>query len=541
MVEQTIIIGLDALDFNYLDEFEDSVPNITSLRQKGVESPLESTLPPVTGSAWPSMYTGVDPSYHGIHSFFTYKGRYPNDGSIVSLADVKMPAIWNYLTSLNESSIVLNVPVTHPAEKINGVMIPGYLAPEDSPSQPEDVRDRLTEEFGEYRIYPESEMSDTEKSGAEYVDLINSRARSTHWLLDNYDWSMAFIQIQKTDNIFHDFNDKELFRAVYKAADELVGELLETYEECNVIVCSDHGMGPVDGYRIFLNTILEEKGYITPTKNANLPKFSPDETKGDSKNAGEDSETVAKKTQTLLSTSENILRFLGLTPGDLYSAAQKLHVDEYLLKALPEEFLYTSGQGINWNESIAYCRRPSEMGVRINLKGREPNGVVDPDEYEEVRKNLIELLRSLRTPDGNPAFNFVVPYEEYYSGPQTEDACDIVFLPYGMNNKISTNIIGSRFAEIDSYEHKVNGVFIAHGPSFNDNCNLDGLSLIDVAPIIMNAMNFDVPSRMRGEIPPDLLKHEVNKRDYEIALDRSKRSKNEGDEIEQRLEDLGYL
>ncbi len=42
-----------------------------SIRKEGVETELESTFPPWTGSAWPSIYTGVDPAHHGVYSFST--------------------------------------------------------------------------------------------------------------------------------------------------------------------------------------------------------------------------------------------------------------------------------------------------------------------------------------------------------------------------------------------------------------------------------------------------------------------------------------
>src|SRR6056297_483582 len=108
----TVVVGFDALDFRYLDAFESSLPNFERLRSEGVEAPLESTFPPWTGSAWPSMYTGTDPSHHGTYGFFRHD-NYPDEGDVVSRADVDAPALWNYCSSEGLSSVVCNVPVTH--------------------------------------------------------------------------------------------------------------------------------------------------------------------------------------------------------------------------------------------------------------------------------------------------------------------------------------------------------------------------------------------------------------------------------------------
>ena len=90
---RTLVIGFDALDFRYLDAFTDSLPNFSALRSRGVEAPLTSTFPPWTGSAWPSMYTGTDPSHHGVYDFFRFSDG-PENASLVSRKDVDTPAIW---------------------------------------------------------------------------------------------------------------------------------------------------------------------------------------------------------------------------------------------------------------------------------------------------------------------------------------------------------------------------------------------------------------------------------------------------------------
>lgn len=98
------------------------------------------------------MYTGVDPSRHGAFSFSTYEDH-PDDGRLVTRDDVRMPALWNYLSAMGVPAVVLNVPVTYPAEPISGAMIPDYLAPGDAAGRPASVRAEVSDEVGDYRVY----------------------------------------------------------------------------------------------------------------------------------------------------------------------------------------------------------------------------------------------------------------------------------------------------------------------------------------------------------------------------------------------------
>nr|WP_240334512.1 hypothetical protein [Halorussus sp. MSC15.2] len=206
-----------------------------------------------------------------------------------------------------------------------------------------------------------------------------------------------------------------------------------------------------------------------------------------------------------------------------------------------------ASEGVDWAESTAYCRS-IELGARVNLAGREPEGVVTPEEYEQVRDDLIRTLSDLRTPDGDPVFEWVKRREEVYDGPFAEYACDVLFMPADMNHVLSTNLIGQEFVPVNDHDHKRDGVFLAAGPAFEDasaGSVPDRLSLTDVAPIAMAAAGLDVPARMTGEVPEDLLSESVARADYGEVPFGSDDSRGDGPaddgSVEERLSDLGYI
>ncbi len=536
---ETVVLGFDALSRKYLDEFD--LPNFDSLRDRGASASLRSTFPPWTGSAWPSMYTGVDPSHHGVYSFFDFENGYPNDADLISRNDVQAPAVWDYLTDEGVSSVVLNMPVTHPADAIEGAIVPGYLAPEDAVGYPRGIRDELSDALGEaYRIYATDETgSPDEEMLRSYISLIDLRRRAARTLLETREPDVALLQVQKTDTVFHQFDDRNAFRRVYKAADALLGTVLETVgDDANVIVCSDHGIGPTRGYNIYVNEILRDAGFVEETYDGETPMFGDSKHQLASDSGGdEESATVGTRAVASLATA---LGSVGIQPGDVYAAAQRIGVGESLRRVLPASS-DTLARHVDWANSQAYCRSGPELGIRINVSGREPDGIVPREKYESTRDRVIETLSRVRTPDGEPAFDWVKRREEIYDGPYAKAACDVLFQPAGMNHIVATNLLGKQFISIDKYNHKSDGVFIGAGPAFDSSGAAEQFSLTDVAPTVMALAGCPVPERMTGSIPPTLLTTNAETRRYDGLQYGTGTVTTGDDQVEARLEDLGYL
>ncbi|WP_254272279.1 alkaline phosphatase family protein [Haloarcula marina] len=540
---RTIVFGFDALDFRYLDRYRESLPNFERLREGGFEAPLRSTHPPWTGSAWPSMYTGVDPSYHGAYGFFRYDG-YPDQGELISRADVAAPAIWDFLSTEGVPSVVLNVPITHPAEPIEGVMIPGYIAQETVSGHPSGIREEVSGAIDEqYRIYSHAEKSsDGEERLKGYLDLIDTRKQAAKYLVREKEWEFAFVQVQKTDAVVHNFDDDAAFRQVYEAADDLMGTVLEEIAEpVNVIVCSDHGIGPVRGHRIFVNELLRRGGYLETTEGGATPSLGgrKSELVGETVDDDRDESWATQ----MLSTVVDTLGRAGITPGRVYRTTTSLGVPPAVFKRLPEALVDATSKQVDWRQSRAYCRRHTRLGIRINLEGREPDGVVAPSEYEQVQREIVDLLERVETPDGQPAFDSVVRRQEFYDGPLADHGPDVVVRPRDMDNSLSDSLYGGEFVGVDKHDHKLDGVFVASGPAFDEDFEAERLSLTDVAPVVLAAMGRPVPERMTGTAPRDLLAASVRVRRFDdVPYARGSLHDQSSDgEVTERLEDLGYL
>jgi predicted AlkP superfamily phosphohydrolase/phosphomutase len=241
-------------------------------------------------------------------------------------------------------------------------------------------------------------------------------------------------------------------------------------------------------------------------------------------------------------TLGRLIDILGIDPSSLYRLAKRAGVEGTVMRIIPDSLKRSLGQGVDWRNSMAYCRSESEQGIRINLEGRDPDGVVSETEYESVREGIINIMSNLRTPDGDLVFQFVCKRERMYTGPNVDQACDILFRTKEMNHPVSTKLYGDVFLPINNFNHKDTGIFIGSGPDINETVNIDTVALTDIAPIVMGLLEQPVPERMSGSIPDNLIKKETTRRPYEnVEFMKSTNYSHNQTEVADRLRDLGYL
>jgi predicted AlkP superfamily phosphohydrolase/phosphomutase len=324
----------------------------------------------------------------------------------------------------------------------------------------------------------------------------------------------------------------DVIRRVYEAVDAQVGRLVETVgPDCQIYVVSDHGFGAQSHY-VYINRYLIQKGYLT-----SLIKESPTE------EIRETAKGLLERVG-LLDTARGVRNALfGEPEGALASdmkhgqmASKRSNIDRII-------------ENVDWSRTTAYALVP--RGVRINLKGREPGGIVEPDEYEAVRDRLIADLRDLRYPTGEPVFDRVFRREEVMEGPYLELAPDVVTcMPIGVPSchlepreifAVCTGATGS---------HTDWGVLIAHGPGVAAGREVSGARLMDVAPTALYALGVPLYDDMDGRPVLDVYTAEYTRErpvtsrpnTSEVSADRvDPFSATEEDEIMDQLKGLGYI
>jgi predicted AlkP superfamily phosphohydrolase/phosphomutase len=141
------------------------------------------------------------------------------------------------------------------------------------------------------------------------------------------------------------------------------------------------------------------------------------------------------------------------------------------------------------SETKAYSLIPGRF--YLNLEGREPRGNVPESEYERVRGELAEELRSLEGPDGESVIDRVVPKEDAFHGDHDDIAPDLVAIPnHGFDLKA-----GFKPKENLFERNERNGMHSFDDASLlidDSDISMDGIvDLFDLTPTMMDLMEID--------------------------------------------------
>ncbi|WP_123535984.1 alkaline phosphatase family protein [Halosimplex salinum] len=534
----TLLVGVDAACWPVVERLPDrsAVSTVDRLGDRGVAAPLESAIPPWTASAWPSLYTGTNPGKHGVFGFLRFDGY---DWDVVNATDLRARPLWELADRHGLTSVVVNAPVTHPPRQFDGALVPGYTAPEDPECHPPGILDDVRDRVGDYRLYSEGDV-DRETAAVDYRGFVRSRGAAFRYLADRFDPEFGFVQFQQTDTVCHEFpGDDALLGAVYDAVDDEIEATLDACDPDTVILASDHGIGPCEGREFRVNEFLREAGFVeTATDGDGMPTWVSIREDRLRSGAGPSDEAGAGVSDALASAMGLAAR-AGLTTQRAARVLDALGLAEIVSKAVPDDLQRAGTERVDFPASAAYMRDPIELGVRINLAGRDPDGVVDPDEYESVREELIDALESVRTPDGEPVFEEVAPREAHFHGPEADRAVDVVTVPADFDQYLVAQLYGDRFGDpSEPWTHKRSGLIVAAGDAVDADAGVGDPHLFDVAPTVCAALGIPRSDRMDGSPLPFV--EPTAERRYPPREARE-RVGTEDERVTETLADLGYI
>lgn len=175
-----IVIGLDcappALVF---ERYLRSMPNLRGLVERGTWGPLRSTEPPITVPAWTCMVSGRDPGELGLYGF---RNRVPGKTELrlVDSGAVRVKRVWDWLGEQGFRVAPLFVPLTSPPSPVHGHMVSDFMWPgADAPwCYPRALEAELVKRFGPYRAdVDDFRTDDLDRVYREVVDMTDQHAR----------------------------------------------------------------------------------------------------------------------------------------------------------------------------------------------------------------------------------------------------------------------------------------------------------------------------------------------------------------------------
>jgi len=498
---QAIVIGLDGGTLNLMEDWMDEgkLPNFNIMRKNGAYGELNSTIPPYSAQAWTSIVTGCQPGKHGIYDFFVTSTI---SKKLINSKYRKTPAIWNYLTDAGKKNIVVAVPGTYPPEKINGVMITGLLTPSPKSEYtfPRELkRDLIDGKIGEY-ILEQVAVDDIPKylyarhDPQKLVEKINrmteSHSNVTSNLMNKYDWDFSMYVIRGTDDAQHLlWNKKEYILSCYEKADEYVGKMMKSFPDALFIIVSDHGFDTPGKY-IYLNNFLFNNGYL---KTKSDPRYS----------------------------SENIMLFFFDKISNLIF--RLFPMEKLVRTSIGRKLIISKGPSANIDLSLtkAVYHSVCSRGIRIMLKDKYKDGIVDRKDYERLREELIKLLKEIKDPEtGEFVIRNIYRWEEVYDKDAVNDPLDIIIepkqgystqelirQPYGLGSQSNSDgqplsIIGAPGFYDWIGDHKPEGIIFLYGNNVEKNKKIEA-SVIDIVPTVLGYLGVPIPDIIDGKLISD--------------------------------------
>lgn len=497
--ERLLVIALGEATFDLILPWveQGELPAMERFIHEGSAGYLRSMVPMITPQMWGTIVSGKNPGRHGLFDFWQRdkRGRFTE----INGSHIKADPLWKKLTRAGLSSGIVNVPFTYPPQKIKGFMISGEDAPgaHRSISWPQELYDELVEEFGRYRL---KDIFPGGRNKEDYLTLVEEdvekQSEVLSYLLARKEWDffLTFFSASAiTQHYFwkdmQDGNNQfsDVIKKAYKALDSAINCLTEAAgENTNVFIISECGAGPLKS-GVQINTLLRQEGFLQYLKPRMSKESSPD----------------GKSIRNTVSAFRTGIQ--GAIPKSWFYFANK---NVHWLKSWIQNYLDSSD--IDWGRTLAFSRG-KEGDIFINLKGRDPNGIVEQNEYEYVRNSIIEKLMALKDPStGEPAAARVYKREELYKGDQLGFAPDLViewkndaYMPTE-SDKDKDSVFVERWRRNmkwpTSGSHRRNGILMARGPGISNNKWIEGAGIIDLAPTWLHLLNQDVPDDLEGKV-----------------------------------------
>lgn len=533
--ERILIVGLDGATFDVLGPLMQSrqMPRLRAAVESGCAGTLWSTTPPITPSAWTTFLTGKQPGLHGILDFEGYDVTTGllRFNSARSIGDTRN--LWTILGEKGFRVGSINVPLTYPPQAVNGFLISGFDSP--GPDSEFTYPPMLREEV--LSRWPDPTCSKNWRrkmfggtplfaSNVDYmIRSFHQGADMARWCGERFGWDVLMVVLKLVDNLQHKtwkyidprWSGRNPRRAAivmnaFRELDRAIGDLLDYADQrrATVIMVSDHGHGSLEG-KVYPNALLVQWGYLT--------------LRG----------PVARL--------RRAARRLWSSNGrqDLPSG----HVGRHL--------------PVDMMRSQACVMHAGNAGfLYINLRGRQPGGIVERDDYERLREELRQrfLAVHMRDPDGRefPLFPEVHRPEELY-GCRREDEPwlpDLILIQHP-NLAVVRHLKGRRVIEWLPYRklegtHRFNGIFVACGPGIAPGRQVEA-HIVDCAPTILALLGQRIPDDMQGEVITDVfaerpvIEKEVARPLRQVTPRPVSTDYSEAElgVITDRLRDLGYL
>lgn len=454
---KVLVIGLDCVPPELLfEQYRSDLPHFSELMSKGVWGELESCHPPITVPAWSCMMSSQDPGQLGIYGFRNRADHSYDKLSIATGNAVKAERVWDTLSHADKKVAVIGVPGTYPPRPVNGMMVSCFLTPstKNQYTYPAKLQDEISGLVGEYLVDVKGfRTEDKDWLLRQIYEMTEKRFRLVrHWLRTK-PWDFFMFVEMGTDRIHHGFwKFLDPGHRGYEKGNRFEHAIREYYKYL------DRELGE-------LLTLIDDDTVVLIV-----------------------SDHGAKKMDGGICINEWLLQNGYLT-----------------LKQMPASPAAIDKCDVDWSKTIAWSEGGYYARLFINVKGREPEGVVDPKDYEQLRNELAEQIAAIPDHHGQPIGTKVYKPQALYR--ELNNIPPDLLIYFGDLYWRSVGTIGGGAIHTfdndtgpDDANHAQNGILILHDPANPGNGReIKGMRLYDVAPTILSMFGMAPLPQMIGK------------------------------------------
>ena len=511
MAANVVVLGFDAVEATLVERWMDEglLPTFSELARKGTSFRPANNVDLLPDSIWIELALGRRASSLGW--YWRPEQVHAGEARIREnrVEDYDLTAFWNVASRAGRRVAVVDVPYAGPAPDLNGVLLREWgvhIPAFGLGSDPEDFVDRLLARYGPYP-FPHSpgpayglhvgcdsqngSRAALESFPAKLAEAIDLKARVLRDLLEQETWDVFVGTFSEGHcaghQLWHFFDEtspwhepdapphlKRAVRDLYARLDERLADVLEAAgDDATVLVLLSHGMGPhIGGWQLLQETFVR-LGYTSAASLVGSVR--------------------SRLPQPVRKVGKAVVR--GLAHGELRdrlktAAGTPLHPLEVPgMKAIP-------------------VRNGFNGAVRINLRGRDPLGSVDPGaEYERVCADLKEAIEALHDAEtGEPVVEAVVRADVAFGADRHPNLPDLVVR--FRRDRVVSSVHSERVGTVTeparsrlmprSGDHTPHTRLWAYGPAIPAGRTASGGHVLDLAPTVLELLDVPRPENLEG-------------------------------------------
>jgi predicted AlkP superfamily phosphohydrolase/phosphomutase len=517
-----VFLAMDAGDKLLIQKWaaDGTLPTLHSLLGKGLVGETMSVEGLYEGSTWPSFYTGMTPGRHGFHRLtqinpgtYGFYQCYPGEF-------IKQEPFWNHLSSSGRKVAILDIPLSGISKGLNGIQMVEWASHDGVygfHTWPKKLKGEVRKRFGHHPVKASCDSygrspQDFCRFKDDLIEGVNRKCELTLDYINKGEWDFfaqvfteghcAGHQCWHLHDPAHPNYDRKTValtgdpvREVYRAIDSAIGRILEHVDENTLVLfLATHRMAHNIGGNFLLANILEKLNLLkkrpTPTtlKQEGMTKRVFNAGKG--------------KWYKLPNPIQETLKPV-LLP--LYRSVKSLMVGDDLSSL-------SSKYDLKHCKCFPHANGNLISGIRINLMGREPDGLIKRGEesenfFQELSKDLLDIVvigsckpmvkRVIRTSD-----LFQGECIDHLPDLLVEWNEDILIGSKGVSDdkscrlRLTSEKIGmveGEYTYCRTGDHRPEGLLITFGPGIHPGVIGRTISIMDFAPTFLNLFGLTNP------------------------------------------------